>query len=95
MRMVSRLRRATRIFINLMPDALPRQDRKTGPFSARGSESLGVGFGLPVLGVEPEKPQDPQVILANTRPRVADESDAASLEIGDAARYNRGCSRRD
>ena len=32
--------------------------------------------------MEPEKAQDAQVILANTRLRVADESDAASLEIG-------------
>ena len=35
-------------FHQFVTDAFPRQDCKTGPFSARGGKPLGVGFGLPV-----------------------------------------------
>ena len=71
-------------FQNLVPDALPRQDRKPARSAPEAASPSASGSPSRVFRVEAEEPQDPQVILANARPRVADEADAAGGEIGDA-----------
>ncbi len=65
-------------------DALARQEREAFALGPRCGQTLGVGLHLGVFRVEPEEAQDSQVVLADARMRVADETHPPRREVRDA-----------
>ncbi len=80
---------ARRLARSFSPSARTRsRDRraKSPALAAGGLQSVPVGRPVRVLGMEAEKPQDAQVVLADAGWRVADEADPPGGEIREAVR---------
>ena len=63
----------------------PESLREPGFLRRRCVQRVGIDLALAVPGMKAEQAQDAQIILADARGRIADETHAARLQIGDAA----------
>ena len=65
----------------LHADALARQVIETGAAGDAGSKTFRVRRALPVCRVKAEEAQDAQIVLRDTPSGIADEADAALMQI--------------
>ena len=66
-------------------DAFARQRHQVVGARGAGGERGGIGLARAEAGVEAEEAQDAQMVLGDAHQRIADEADAARLEVGQAA----------